>query len=291
MSRYRKIEVKTWSDNKFRELSAIPPCAQGLWFFLLTGPHTSPIPGLFRAGRAAMAEELEWELEAFDKAFTEVLDKGMAKADFKARIVWLPKALKHNKPESPNVVRSWHSELSLLPDCELKTEAIEAILEELKSIGSPYVDAFNDALGKTFVKPSIKASIKASTKPISKTMPNQEQEQEQEREEMLASTNISIPIFNPVPVENHPPPEGVGTRTRRIGTKTPLPTDFCISDRVRLWAEAKGYDELEKHLEVFVSKVKMHGYKYVDWDSAFQNAIRDNWAQIQQKSNLLKVAL
>jgi hypothetical protein len=40
MSRYRKIEVRTWSDEKFRELSAIPPSGQGLWFFLLTGPHT-----------------------------------------------------------------------------------------------------------------------------------------------------------------------------------------------------------------------------------------------------------
>ncbi len=34
--RYRKIEVKTWSDTKFRSLSPIKPCGQGLWFYLLT---------------------------------------------------------------------------------------------------------------------------------------------------------------------------------------------------------------------------------------------------------------
>ncbi len=48
--------------------------------------HTSPIPGLFRAVRAAMAEELDWEQEAFDKAFREVFMQGMAKADWKALV-------------------------------------------------------------------------------------------------------------------------------------------------------------------------------------------------------------
>ncbi|MCE4343948.1 hypothetical protein ABQW67_19700 [Xanthomonas hortorum] len=65
-SRYRKVEVRTWGDEKFRALSPMPPSGQGLWLYLITGPHTGPIPGLFRAGRAAMAEELEWEMEAFD---------------------------------------------------------------------------------------------------------------------------------------------------------------------------------------------------------------------------------
>ena len=176
MSRYRKIEVKTWTDERFRDLSPIQPSGQGLWFFLLTGPHTGPIPGLFRAGRAAMAEELDWDIEAFDKAFQEVFQKGMAKADFKARLVWLPNALKHNKPESPNVVRSWRVELDLLPECDLKNEAIARIRENLESIGQPYVQAFDEVL----CGGSKKHSPKPSDKPSAKAMPNQEQEQEQE---------------------------------------------------------------------------------------------------------------
>lgn len=139
MSRYRKIEVRTWSDEKFRSLSAIAPSGQALWFFMLTGPHTGPIPGLFRAGRAAMAEELDWDVEAFDKAFGEVFQQGMAKADFKAKLVWLPNAIKHNKPESPNVVRGWRVELDLLPECDLKREAMTAIREGLESAGPSYV--------------------------------------------------------------------------------------------------------------------------------------------------------
>lgn len=181
MSRYRKIEVRTWSDEKFRALSGIPPSGQGLWFFLLTGPHTTAIPGLFRAGRAAMAEELDWEQEAFDEAFREVSKQGMAKADFKARLVWLPKAVLHNKPESPNVVRGWRVEMDLLPECELKREAIAGIRAALEAMGAPYVEAF-DEIFQPKKTAEEKASPKPSSKPSAKAMANQEQEQEQEQE-------------------------------------------------------------------------------------------------------------
>jgi hypothetical protein len=189
MSRYRKIEVRTWSDEKFRSLSVIPASGQGLWFFLLTGPHTTAIPGLFRAGRAAMAEELSWDQEAFDEAFREVSDQGMAKADFKAKLVWLPNAIRHNKPESPNVVRSWRVELDLLPECELKRDAVKGIREALEEVGPSYVEAFDEVLcGKPKVpakkeeKASGKASGKAFDEASDKTSPNQEQEQEQEED-------------------------------------------------------------------------------------------------------------
>ena len=43
-NRYRKIEVRMWGDEKFRMLSPLPPSGQSLWLFLLTGPHTGPIP-------------------------------------------------------------------------------------------------------------------------------------------------------------------------------------------------------------------------------------------------------
>ncbi|KAK6697170.1 hypothetical protein SNK04_014258 [Fusarium graminearum] len=99
----------------------MPPCGQGLWLYLITGPHTGPIPGLFRAGRAALAEELGWGMEGFDKAFGEANAQGMVKADFKSRVVWVPKAITHNRPESPNVVRSWATEFNMIPECGLKS--------------------------------------------------------------------------------------------------------------------------------------------------------------------------
>lgn len=177
--RYRKVEIRTWGDAKFRALSPLPPCGQGLWLFLITGPHTGPIPGLFRAGRAAMAEELGWDLEAFDKAFGEAFGQGMVKADFKARVMWVPNGIRHNKPESPNVVRSWAAEFDLIPECPLKREACEALRASIYALGEGYARAFDEAFGKPIGKPS--------SKPSTKTCPNQEQEQEQEQEGGSAS--------------------------------------------------------------------------------------------------------
>ena len=190
MSRYRKIEVRTWSDEKFRSLSPMAPSGQALWFFLLTGPHTGPIPGLFRAGKAAMAEELGWSTEAFDKAFQEAFKLGMVKADFNARLVWLPNSIKHNKPESPNVVKSWVNEFDLLPECALKIEAFEEIKSFIFNLSEGYSkafqEAFKDYMGKTLPKP------------LAKTMPNQEQEQEQEQETaaQIAKSAIGLPLMN-----------------------------------------------------------------------------------------------
>ena len=173
--RYRKVEVRTWGDERFRALTPIPPCGQGLWLYLITGPHTGPIPGLFRAGRAGMAEDLNWELEAFDEAFREAFAQGMVEADFKARVVWVPNAIKHNRPESPNVVRSWSAEFDLIPECDLKRQAYESLKASIHALGEAFAKAFDES----FAKPSVKPSVKA----MPKTMPNQEQEQEQEQEQ------------------------------------------------------------------------------------------------------------
>lgn len=198
-----------WSDERFRRLSPLPPSGQSLWFFLLTGPHTGPIPGLFRAGRAAMAEELDWPLEAFDEAFGEAFQEGMAKADFKARLVFLPNAIKHNRPESPNVVRGWRSELSLLPECDLKNEAIAHLMAELENMGEPYARALSEALGERERKPS----AKPSANPSAKAMPNQEQEQEQDKYTSSLRSDVVAPDAPPAQPD-HPPAGSVAKRSR-----------------------------------------------------------------------------
>lgn len=64
----------------------------------------------------------------------------------------------------------------------------------------------------------------------------------------------------------------------RPARKAPMPADFGISDRVRQWAGEKGYARLDEHLESFRSKAKARGYTYVDWDEAFMEAVRKDWA-------------
>lgn len=71
-------------------------------------------------------------------------------------------------------------------------------------------------------------------------------------------------------------------RARRTSPKTPLPEGFEISDRVRKWAEGKGFDRLEAHFEAFVSKARAKGYAYADWDEGFMGAVRDDWAELRK---------
>jgi hypothetical protein len=75
--------------------------------------------------------------------------------------------------------------------------------------------------------------------------------------------------------------EGGNARKRAARTcKTPLPDDFGISQSVQAWADRKGYSRLPEHLEAFKAKVKANGYAYADWDSAFMEAVRGDWARL-----------
>jgi hypothetical protein len=71
------------------------------------------------------------------------------------------------------------------------------------------------------------------------------------------------------------------TPPRRKSSKTTLPADFGITDRVREWAKEKGYGQLDQHLEAFKRKAIAKGYEYASWDDAFMEAIREDWAKLR----------
>ena len=68
------------------------------------------------------------------------------------------------------------------------------------------------------------------------------------------------------------------------GRKRPMPKDFSLSERVKAWAKANGYNNIEAHFTAFVSKAKAKGYKYADWDEGFMGAARDDWAKLGKGS-------
>lgn len=165
MARFRKIDVRIWGDEKVRRLTPIPPCGQGLWHYLLFGRETGIIPGIIVSSELGLAGSLGWPPEAFRKAFREVLREGLAEADWNARLAWVPKAIKYNPPQSPNVIKAWSGAWDEVPECVLK----------LKSWG--VLKAFVEGMGEGF--------LKAFTEACPKPLANQEQEQEQEQEEDL----------------------------------------------------------------------------------------------------------
>jgi len=160
MARYRKIEVATWGDDRFRALSAPQPNAQTLWMYLLCGPRTTALPGLIIASDLVMAADLGWSVKAFREAFQEVSAKALAKADWKAGLVVLSKALfdstgeprETQKPQSPNVIKAWSKGWDEVPECALKDEYLQTLGAFTKALGKAFAEAFQEAFRKALLK-------------------------------------------------------------------------------------------------------------------------------------------
>ena len=161
MAKYRKISTRIWNDDKFSLLSCD---AKLLFFFLLSHPHMTPL-GAMRANSPGIAHELSWSLERLSEALREVSAKGMVGVDERVSCVFLPNFVKHNLPESPNVILAWEKCLDDIPDCSLKNKAIHTAREVALTMS----EAFQKAFGRL-------------SEVFHKGMPNQEQEPEPEQE-------------------------------------------------------------------------------------------------------------
>ena len=242
MARYRKIDTRVWNDEKFRGLSDKGKLA---FFFVLTHPHMTAI-GAMRASIPGLACELGWSEKAFREAFQEALSKGMAAHDEKACLVWLPNFLKYNKPESPNVVKSWDSALDLLPECDLKNKVIQ------------YVKAFLEALPKAFRE----ALPEAFREAFRKGMPNQEQEQEQD---------ITPPVSPPTPLPGSLPgtlPDASGKSPPR--TRAPSGIAFHARETLNFLNQVTGsaYQPVNANLDLITHRLKEAANTYGNLEQA-----------------------
>ena len=76
------------------------------------------------------------------------------------------------------------------------------------------------------------------------------------------------------------PPKPLRSQKRKIS----LPDGFGVSAAVTAWAAEKGFGQLDAHLDAFTRKAKAKGYTYVDWDAAFMEAIREDWAKLRGRA-------
>ncbi len=96
-------------------------------------------------------------MRAFLKRLDRVVGAFGWKWDSAAKVLWIPDWLEDNKPQSPNVCKSWRRLLGDVPDCELKLEAIVAIKVFLKDFEEGFAKAFGEpscTLPATFPKTS-----------------------------------------------------------------------------------------------------------------------------------------
>jgi len=172
MPRYRKVSTQIWNDKKFNSLS---DDGQFVFIFLLTHPSMTSIGGM-RHTIEGLASEKDWTFERLSKAFFEAEKIGIIRYDKKANCITLPNFIKHNKPENPNVVKSWGVASELVPECNIKDKQIQILMQyvvdryEKKEYNKTYILALKKAFGRL-------------SKELLKDFRIQEQEQEQEQEQ------------------------------------------------------------------------------------------------------------
>lgn len=105
-------------------------------------------------------------------------------------------------------------------------------------------------------------------------------------QQVQSNPPASAPVFVSVSVsECVVPASKPAAPTRKPkASKTQIADDFRASDRVRAWAVEKGFDRVDEHLEAFVRKCKAKAYAYADWDLAFMEAIREDWAKLRGRA-------
>lgn len=167
MSHYRKIDVRIWNDQKFARLS---DDGQRLFLLLLTHPNMTAL-GAMRGSAIGLSDYTRWTAERTLEAFAEAFAENLVEQDPEGPLIALPNFLKYNRPESPNVLKSWVSGFEQLPPCELKT----LTLHRVKALSEGMTKGFQEAFVKSFAKA------------LAETSPNQKQKQKQKQQSLEAS--------------------------------------------------------------------------------------------------------
>ncbi len=157
MSVYRKIHIRVWGDKRFRALS---DDSKLLFFYLLTGPHTTSLPGLFEGGQMGLAEKLGWEIDKFKSAFTVLEEKKMVEVDWEAQIIFIPNQIKYNPPHNPNIVKGWAKVYDNIPESPLKSKFYAHVKRFLKPFGESFLQSFLESFANIVSVPvSVPVSV------------------------------------------------------------------------------------------------------------------------------------
>ena len=117
---YRVVAPKWWDEAWFRSFAATTKL---VFFDIVTGRQTGPVPGLTRYSIAVAAESTGLSANTIRKALAEIAAAGAAIHDPVTRVVYVPAVLEVGAPDNPNVILSWRRAWSELPDCPPKRQA------------------------------------------------------------------------------------------------------------------------------------------------------------------------
>lgn len=138
--KYRKISTSIWNDQKIRMLSHE---AQYIFIRILTHQDLTSL-GAIKATKSGLAEEFKIGKAVFNRQFEELLVHNLLVMDEEVGMIWAPNFLKHNRPESPNVVKHWANAYDNLPECELLTRVLLGARTIVLDMGMGFREAFSE---------------------------------------------------------------------------------------------------------------------------------------------------
>jgi hypothetical protein len=125
---YRKVDTRLWDDERVAPLSAL---AKLTWLCLLTGPHTTGLPGLYSCGIATLSESMREGIDTVSKAVADLVATGMVQFNPTVRVVRVPNAPRYNPCSNEKVLKGWFALWKSIPDCAEKFSHIERLRDAL----------------------------------------------------------------------------------------------------------------------------------------------------------------
>jgi len=161
-ARFRKIDPRIWTDERFRLLKAEE---QRIALYILTAQSNRI--GLFTFSPGKTCEDLGTLPLTFRKGFQKVCQTLHWEWDADTRVIYLPTWWRYNQPENANNVIGNLKDLDDLPE----TPLLEQFSSNTAYLPEGLIETFTQTLAKRYPQRSLKRS------------PSQEQEQEQEQEQ------------------------------------------------------------------------------------------------------------
>lgn len=227
---YRRINPRVHGSEDFLALSSTPS-GRALWLFLLSCREMTRIPGVILAGPMALAESIEWEPADFERCLGEILGRGMAKMDRRARVLWLTHAhlQDENRPENPNQILGWRTTWDLIPECDLKAEIWVALRDWMH--GGDFPESMLEAFDEACPEPRRNRSGNGSRNGSANGSRNQDQDTGAgtgSRREIARAPDEVIPPGRPT---NDGEPSLSLDEPDSVVEPTPLPTPAPEADR------------------------------------------------------------
>lgn len=176
--------------------------------------------------------------------------------------------------------RAYPAVSTLATKCRMRSRNANVILAALRASGELQVKAGQGPRGTNLYRVNLPAEGLQNLAPLQSLAPLQGNAAPPAK-----ACSKPLQAIADKPSMNHQePPVKKRERAKRATpapTKCSVPDGFGVSSAVQAWAASKGFHQLPEHLEAFVGKCKAKGYQYADWDAAFMEAIRKDWAGLR----------